>query len=667
MAKVAMKQIEIAAVLEDSQQIMDLLQRRGIVQIEDCREIDGLNKLNVSQSVSQFDRFLETAKAAKELLLKYSSEEKKSMLAGFAPRRQITAAEFIEKSNEADVLLNKCYEINDLGKRISEDKANAVRNETLAENIAPWIKLDIPMNFTGTEFSQEFIGYFPFSINKDELMIKLAEEVPEADDIEIEIVYSDDTQTCAVVFCLKENGEKVERALRSQGFVKPTDVSPHLPKEQYDAYLSEKDRLLDDIKVCEQKLSQLSEYIPKIDFLIDYFSVRSEKYDAIGKLGVSDRVFILEGYIPAKYGDKLKNEIEEKFTAAVSVSDTEPEDENEPVLLKNNSFAAPVEPITEMYSLPSKKDIDPNGIMSFFYYVFFGMMFSDAGYGLLMVIATAFVILKYKPERQKKNTMLMYMYCGISTMFWGIMYGSFFGDIINVIRTNFLGLDSIRLYLWKDPQGNDLMSVMVYCFLFGLIHLFVGVAIKGYMLWRDGDKFGAFCETVPIFLAVGGSGPICAGMLVTIPDSVTNICKYLAIVGVVLIILTGGRSSKSIGGKIGGGLYAFYNVVSGYLSDILSYSRLLALGLVTGIIGNVINMMGTLPESKITKAVLLIVVFAIGHTINFGINIIGAYVHTNRLQYVEFFSRFYEGGGKKFRPFKANTKTLRFKEEITNG
>lgn len=667
MAKVAMKQIEIAAVLEDSQQIMDLLQRRGIVQIEDCREIDGLNKLNVSQSVSQFDRFLETAKAAKELLLKYSSEEKKSMLAGFAPRRQITAAEFIEKSNEADVLLNKCYEINDLGKRISEDKANAVRNETLAENIAPWIKLDIPMNFTGSEFSQEFIGYFPFSINKDELMIKLAEEVPEADDIEIEIVYSDDTQTCAVVFCLKENGEKVERALRSQGFVKPTDVSPHLPKEQYDAYLSEKDRLLDDIKVCEQKLSQLSEYIPKIDFLIDYFSVRSEKYDAIGKLGVSDRVFILEGYIPAKYGDKLKNEIEEKFTAAVSVSDTEPEDENEPVLLKNNSFAAPVEPITEMYSLPSKKDIDPNGIMAFFYYVFFGMMFSDAGYGLLMVIATAFVILKYKPERQKKNTMLMYMYCGISTMFWGIMYGSFFGDIINVIRTNFLGLDSTRLYLWKDPQGNDLMSVMVYCFLFGLIHLFVGVAIKGYMLWRDGDKFGAFCETVPIFLAVGGSGPICAGMLVTIPDSVTNICKYLAIVGVVLIILTGGRSSKSIGGKIGGGLYAFYNVVSGYLSDILSYSRLLALGLVTGIIGNVINMMGTLPESKITKAVLLIVVFAIGHTINFGINIIGAYVHTNRLQYVEFFSRFYEGGGKKFRPFKANTKTLRFKEEITNG
>lgn len=666
MAKVAMKQIEIVAVLEDSQQIVDLLQRRGIVQIEEYREIDGLYKMDVSHSVSQFGRFLETAREAKELLSKYSSE-KKSMLDSFAPRRQVTAAEFIEKSSEADALLSKCYEINGLGKKISDDRAAIVRNETMAENMAPWINLDIPMNFTGTEFSSAFIGYFPFSVTKDELMCKLAKAVPEAEDAEIEIVSADETQTCVVVFCLKENGETVERALRSEGFVKPTDMPPRPAKEQYEGYMAEKERLLKEIEECEKELSEMGDFISKIDFLIDYFSIRSEKYDAIGKLGVSDRVFVLEGYVPAKQGEKLRKEIEDKFTAAVSITDIAEDDENEPVLLKNNSFAAPVEPITEMYAMPSKKDIDPNGIMAFFYYVFFGMMFSDAGYGLLMVIATAFVILKYKPERQKKNTMLMYMYCGISTMFWGFMYGSFFGDIINVIRTNFLGLDSIRLYLWKDPQGNDLMSVMVYCFLFGLIHLFVGVAIKGYMLWRDGDKFGAFCETVPIFLAVGGAGPICAGMLVDIPESVTGVCKYLAIVGVVLIILTGGRSSKSIGGKIGGGLYSFYNVVSGYLSDILSYSRLLALGLVTGIIGNVINMMGTLPQNKITKALLLIVVFAIGHTINFGINIIGAYVHTNRLQYVEFFSRFYEGGGKKFRPFKADTKTLRFKEEITNG
>lgn len=666
MAKVAMKRIEIAAVLEDSQQIIDLLQRRGIVQIETCREISGIGKMDVSHSVVQFERFLDTAEAARELIMKYT-DAKKSLLDSFNPRREITAAEFIEKSREADSILNTCYKIIDIGKRISDDKANVIRCETLAESLAPWIKLDIPMDFTGTEYSDVYIGYFPFLISETEIREKLASAVPEADDAEVETVYSDDSQTCIAVFCLKENGDKVERALRAEGFTKPSDIFSQLPKERYDSYMSEKERLVNEIKENEEKLSQMGNYLPKIDFLIDYFSVRSDKYEVIGKLGVSERVFVLDGYIPAKYCEKLACEIEDRFVASVSIEDIDADDENEPVLLKNNGFAAPVEPITEMYSLPSKRDIDPNGIMAFFYYVFFGMMFSDAGYGLLMVIATAFVILKYKPERQKKNTMLMYMYCGISTMFWGIMYGSFFGDIINVIRTNFLGLDAARLYLWKDPQGDDLMSVMVYCFLFGLVHLFVGVAIKGYMLWRDGDRFGAFSETLPVFLAVGGAAPICAGMLVEIPESVTSVCKYLAIVGAVLIVLTGGRSSKSIGGKIGGGLYAFYNVVSGYLSDILSYSRLLALGLVTGIIGNVINMMGTLPESKFTKALLLIVVFAIGHTVNFGINIIGAYVHTNRLQYVEFFSRFYEGGGKKFRPFKANTKSLKFKEEISNG
>ena len=120
-------------------------------------------------------------------------------------------------------------------------------------------------------------------------------------------------------------------------------------------------------------------------------------------------------------------------------------------------------------------------------------------------------------------------------------------------------------------------------------------------------------------------------------------------------------------GKIGSGLYAVYNTISGYLSDILSYARLLALGLVTGIIGSVVNMMGALPTNKVAKAIVLAVVFVFGHTVNFGINVIGAYVHTNRLQYVEFFSKFYNGGGKKFTPLKANSKTFKFKEEISNG
>jgi V/A-type H+-transporting ATPase subunit I len=225
----------------------------------------------------------------------------------------------------------------------------------------------------------------------------------------------------------------------------------------------------------------------------------------------------------------------------------------------------------------------------------------------------------------------------------------------------------MRLYVWMNPAGDDLMKVMLYCFLFGIIHLFVGVGIKGYMTWCQGDRFGAICDTLSIYMAIGGVAPILAGMIIDVPGGVKNVSKYIALAGVILIVLTAGRASKGIVGKLGSGLYALYNTVSGYLSDILSYSRLLALGLVTGIIGSVVNMMGTLPSNMVIKTVLFIVVFIIGHAVNFGINIIGAYVHTNRLQYVEFFSRFYEGGGSAFNPLKVNSKTFSFKEETNNG
>jgi V/A-type H+-transporting ATPase subunit I len=225
----------------------------------------------------------------------------------------------------------------------------------------------------------------------------------------------------------------------------------------------------------------------------------------------------------------------------------------------------------------------------------------------------------------------------------------------------------MRLYVWLNPQGDDLMLTMLWCFLFGIIHLFVGAGIKGYMQWKQGDKFGAIVDPLSIYLAVGGAAPICAGMIIDVPKTVTDIGKYCALAGVALIVLTAGRASKGIFGKLGGGLYALYNTVSGYLSDVLSYSRLLALGLVTGIIGSVVNLMGALPQNMIVKAILFTVVFVFGHAVNFGINVIGAYVHTNRLQYVEFFSRFYEGGGTAFNPLKVNSKTFKIKEETNNG
>lgn len=660
-----MEKIELVAMMNESKKVIDFLQRKGIVELTSHEVPDGMLNPDTDYNISQLEKFTQTAKKAKETLSRYVPE-KKSLVDSFKPPKEMELSKFLEMSDDADKTMNKCYEILKKQKSVDDAIAEQIRCRTSNEALEVWKDLDIPTRFTPTKYVTVLIGTFPDSQTDATLKAALAERIPQIEAVETEIVYTSEMQSCAAVMCLKRDADAVNEALRSMGFVKPTELSDKTPKEIIKENRVRINDLDKQIFKTQAEIAAMASEHENINFLIDYFTMRADKYEQFKKVSLSDNVLYLSGYIPEKYAKKTVEQLENKFTVAITLSEPE-EDEDTPVLLENNAFASGVEGITEMYSLPGKNDIDPNAIMSFFYYLFFGMMFSDAGYGLLMVIATAFVLLKCKPEGNKRKTVLMYFFCGISTMFWGIMFGSFFGDLINVIRTNYLGLPEMRLYVWLNPQGDDLMLTLLWCFLFGIVHLFVGLAIKGYLEWRQGDKLGAICDVLSVYLAVGGAAPICAGIIIDVPDTVKTVGKYCALVGVVLIVLTAGRSSKSIGGKLGSGLYALYNTISGYLSDVLSYSRLLALGLVTGIVGSVVNLMGTLPSNMVVKTIMFIVVFIFGHAINFGINIIGAYVHTNRLQYVEFFSRFYEGGGRAFNPLKVNSATFKLKEENYNG
>ena len=660
-----MQKIELIALLEDSKKIIDFLQRKGLVDVSSHELPESMYAFDTSYNISQFEKYRSTAAAAKEIL-NYHAPKKTSLVDSFRPPREMELSEFLDLADDADLTMQNCFDIIEAGRDIQQAKNDIIRLETVNSSLSVWESLDIPLKSAPTKFTQVLVGTFPDLQTEQTIGEKLAELVPDIEAYEIECAYSSDMQSCAAVLCMQTDAERLLEALRSFGFVKPGEM-PDRPVSEVIAENREK------IAELDKEIEDKREYIrgfesehDKIDFIIDYYQLRVDKYEALKKLSVTDRVFYLSGYVPEKYAGKVVSALEEKYSAAVTLSEPS-DDEDVPVMLENNAFGSAVEGITDMYSPPGKHDIDPNNIMAFFYYVFFGMMFSDAGYGLLMVIATAFVLWKCKPEGEKRKTVFMYLFCGISTVFWGIMFGSFFGDVINTVRVNFLHLPEMRLHVWLNPQGDDLMLTMLWCFLFGIIHLFVGVGIKAYMQWRDGDKFGAIVDPLGIYLAVGGAAPICAGMIIEVPKTITDIGKYCALAGVVIIVLTAGRASKGIFGKLGAGLYALYNTVSGYLSDVLSYSRLLALGLVTGIIGSVVNMMGTLPQNMIIKAVLFIIVFVFGHAVNFGINVIGAYVHTNRLQYVEFFSRFYEGGGTAFNPLKVNSKAFKIKEEINNG
>lgn len=686
MAKLKVMRLEIAALTSDKERIISYLQRKGAAELSAPYCDYGFVPGDGSDKLSQLKDDLKTVEECFKAMHKLAPQSK-PLTAMLEPRHDMTPEEFSSMSKDYQDTVKRAARIAMLYRQMENDEADIVRCETLIAELNPWKALDIPLH-SGYQGGVAFlIGSVNVSLTRGDLLSELAKKVPGADALEIEVISQTEIQTCFTLICLKSDLENLENALREEGFRR----APEYPGITAAEKIAEcKNKLAEYSARAErikEAISNEDAFYTKLEFAKDYISIGIDKYSAFSLVSEKGSVFYINAYAAEKDAQSIKKHLEKHYDSAVEVS-VPSEDEDVPVILSNNAFASPLENITGMYSMPSKGDMDPTGIMAFFYYFFFGMMLSDAGYGLIIVLLTGGVLLfKKNLERSMKNTCKMYLFCGISTVFWGGMYGSWFGDAASVIATNFLGKEEgytpAFFKPWWTDAVTDLMHVLVLCFILGLVHLFVGVALKGITDIKNGNKFDAFCDTVPTYLTVIGIAPVFFNLFLGSVDaqsesviragiySVINTCHNslskvnvpILIVGLILVVATGGRSAKSIGGKIGGGLYEIYNLVGGYLGDVLSYARLLALGLATGVIAQVMNMLGTLPENKTLKFVLFIIVFIIGHIANLAINIIGAYVHTNRLQYVEFFGKFYEGGGRAFVPLKANTEFYKFKEE----
>ena len=293
-------------------------------------------------------------------------------------------------------------------------------------------------------------------------------------------------------------------------------------------------------------------------------------------------------------------------------------------------------------------------------------MFSDAGYGLLLVIGTAIGISVFKPDKQMRNNLKLFQYCGIATIFWGLVFGSIFGDAPAVFYKMFTGneITMAQLLPWPtlDTQ-KDALTIMILSIALGLVHILVGMSCKFYVCIRQKKYAEAFFDTGLWMTMLIGFAILAAGM-VTLPILMT-IGEIIAIASAVGLVLTQGRGKKGIFGKLMGGVASLYDITS-YISDLLSYSRLLALGLTTGVMAQVFNMLSTLMGTNVVGIIFMIVIFIAGHAITIGLNALGSYVHTMRLQYVEMFSKFYEGGGKKFEPFSVNSKNFKIKKSDKN-
>ena len=652
MAVVEMKRIHVYALKNNRKKILEMLQRRAAVQVSFPKETgEELNdgpfaKTDTASARQTFEKNAQLISSAVEVLDTYASF-KKPMLSMLEGRKSIGVREYDETAQSAPELTKTAGRISALGKRITDQQAEIARLEAQIDALKPWRGLDVSMRTIGTNSTSVFIGSFPEEFTEGEIKAMIAQSAPEVEGVEVEVISTQPQQTCVFVVCLGKYGVKLEPALRGMGFTYPAAPSKTAPPERVKELKERIKAAQGEIDSAKQEIMSYAEKREELLFTADYYTMRADKYQVLGELWQSRHVFYLTGYVPAARADGLKQALEQKYDALVELETPSP-DEELPVKLKNGFFGAPVEGVLEGYSLPGKWEVDPSRVMCVFYYVLFGMMLSDAAYGFLISLACGIVLLKFKNiEEGLRKTMRMFFFCGISTMFWGVMFGSYFGDAIPVITRTFFGNEVNVPPLWFAPL-DDPMRLMLFSFLLGIIHLFAGLGMQIYQYCRRGKYLDALYDSGFWYMLVGGL--IIAlvgsdmfkdmmGLDLPIPSIVITIALVFAAIGAVGIIATSGRESRGFK-RLLKGLYGLYGV-SSWLSDILSYSRLLALGLATGVIAQVFNMLGTMAGGGVIGAILFILVFVIGHVLNLLINLLGAYVHTNRLQYVEFFGKFY--------------------------
>lgn len=670
MAKLTMKRVSIWGLKENRKKILELLQRRGVVEVNTPEQAEPLfEKTDTQNARAIFEKNARQLLEAAAILDRFSPPEK-GLPAALKGREAISLSQY-EKTAEAAPEVNRtASRIAALGKKIEDDNADILRLEGQLDALAPWMDLDISMRTKGTESTAAFIGTFPQEMTEGELKALLAEALPEVSALEVERVSARSQQTCAFILCHTSAAARVESALRGLGFTYPASTPRLPPNERAEVLRRRIEDARADIEKCKTEIVSHADRREALLFTADYYRLRADKYRVLGELWQSPHVFQVTGYITEEDAPALQSDLETRCAAYVELSDPEPE-EDLPVKLKNGFFSRPVEGVVEGFSMPGRFEVDPSSVMCVFYYVLFGLMLSDAAYGLLVVIACGAVVWKFKNiEPGLRKSLWMFLFCGISTTFWGVMFGSYFGDAPQVIARTFFHRELVIEPLWFAPLDQP-MRLLLFSFLLGVIHLFCGLAVQFYQLVKRKQFADAVYDVVFWYFLVGGLLLLLVGsdmfksmmnLDLGLPPIVGTVAGVFAAIGAVGIILTAGRESKNPFKRLLKGLYGLYGV-SSWLSDILSYSRLLALGLATGVIAQVFNQIGSMLGGGVVGAIVFLLVFLIGHPLNLAINLLGAYVHTNRLQYVEFFGKFYEGGSRKFEPFAAHTKYFKFTEE----
>ena len=637
-----MERIFLCGLARDSGEIISRLMKAGCVHFSDPASMDDYEEIKDqvelrAADVYEKEQVLSRLGQCVKALTPYGP--KKTLL---TKRREVDFRD-VAQTGSPDAALELCQKVEELEKEMSAAKSRISQEEFLQASLAPWQELDLPLELTGTESSSILLYALPLTVNLEEL---------EQQDAYFSVVSEDKDQRYIAAVVHKAGAGGLQETLRQAG---ATSISfDSLTGTAGENIAASKARVKaegENIANLQNQLKKYGDKLPEVQLAWDSTQVAIDCRRTEQNLLATAETFVTQGWVPQRYKGKVEAALMGQncfyeFREAA-------EDETPPVLLKNNKFVEPFEAVTEMYALPAADSVDPNPFMAPFFFLFFGMMLSDAGYGLVLAILGLWGAKNLDMGPGGKKLLKMLGYCGISTVFWGAIYGSWFGDAIPKVTDVFFG-HQVNVPMVLDPLTNPI-PILVMAFVFGYIHILVGMGLKAYLMVKRGHALDALFDVGFWYFVLIGLVIFAGGQMVLENAMMATIGKGLAIAGAIGLVLTQGRSSKNPLLKVANGVLSLYDI-TGYFSDLLSYSRIMALGLATAVIGQVVNTMGTLGGGNIIGAVLFLAVFLLGHVLNLAINALGSYVHTSRLQYVEFFGKFFEGGGEAFRPLKPATK-----------
>ena len=629
-----MKHLRLLGMESEREALLKAMQDMECVEIS---SIDGSEEALKSGFAKPDDKALMSAQEASRAYrtalasLDRFAPEKKGM---FRKRQGVSHAAFFSAESEENAR-TAAETINKDTRRLGEIESERTKNEALRATLAPWLTVDAPLGGADGALAV-FFGTAGLNVTDDALKA-LADSLDGL--LTWQQASSDRSLRYLLVMCHGSVKERALSALRDLGFSTVSFRGMTGTAKENDKTLTENLVALEkERQETEQRIAGLGGKRETLLEASDRAAIALRREEAKSRLVGTDKVFLLEGWLPADRCAALEKALE-PFTCAIETREpTEDEYPQVPVQLKNNKLTRPLNMVTEMYSLPAYGTLDPNPLMAPFFILFYGIMMADMGYGLLMMIASVIISKKYRPKGTSGELFSLLGLCGISTFIMGALTGGFFGDFLTQLVAIVSPGTVFALPKLFDPL-DDLTMILIGSMALGMVQIVTGMAISLIEKCKRKKFLDAFFEEITWWIVFIGIALLALG-------------KGAAVlyVGCALVLLGPIVQGKGWG-RLTGVFGSLYNHVTGYFGDILSYTRLMALMLAGSVIAQVFNMLAAMPGNVIA----FIIISMLGNAMNFGLNLLGCYVHDLRLQCLEFFNKFYVDGGKPFRPMTLDT------------